>query len=54
MTEKFEKSRENRARRRLEKMGYALQKCRNRADIYHYGQYRIIEIKETLNKSMYS
>ena len=44
MTEKFEKSRENRARRRLEKMGYALQKCRNRADKYHYGQYRIIEI----------
>lgn len=25
-------------------MGYALQKCRNRADRYHYGQYRIIEI----------
>lgn len=44
MIEKFEKSRENRARRRLEKMGYALQKCRNRTDIYHYGQYRIIEI----------
>lgn len=38
-----EKSRENRARRRLGKMGYALQKCRNRTDIYHYGLYRIID-----------
>ena len=38
------KTRENRARRKLRKMGYALQKCRNRADRYHYGQYRIIEI----------
>lgn len=38
------KTRENRARRKLRKMGYALQKCRNRADIYQYGQYRIIDI----------
>ncbi len=38
------KSRENKVRKQLEKQGFKLQKRRTNKDIYHIGQYRILDL----------
>lgn len=38
------KSRENKVRKQLQKQGFKLQKSRTNKDIYHIGQYRILDL----------